>query len=84
MYARLYHHPQQVLVAESAHNIIAGLAAAYLNDPSRLPEDWRARLPADQPARARHIGDFIAGMTDRYALARYAELVGPPPAMDGV
>ena len=84
MYTRLYHHPQQMLVAESAHQIIAGLATAYLDDPELLPGDWRTRLPQEQPARARHIGDFIAGMTDRYALARFAELVGPPPVMDGV
>ncbi len=84
MYARLYHHPQQQMVAEGARQVIAGLAAAYLDDPSRLPEEWRARLPVEATAAARHIGDFIAGMTDRYALARYAELVGPPPAMDGV
>lgn len=84
MYARLYHHPQQILVAESARAVIAALATAYLDDPALLPEDWRARLPAENPARARHIGDFIAGMTDRYALARYADLIGPPPPMDGV
>jgi len=84
MYARLYHHPQQILVAAGAHTIVAGLAAAYLDDSSRLPDEWRARLPSEQPARARHIGDFIAGMTDRFALARYAELVGPPPEMTGV
>ncbi|CAM3106248.1 Deoxyguanosinetriphosphate triphosphohydrolase-like protein [Sphingomonas antarctica] len=84
MYARLYHHPQQRVVAESARQVIAGLAAAYLDDPARLPDDWRTRLPEETTARARHIGDFIAGMTDRYALARYAELVGPPPPMDGV
>ena len=83
MYAKLYHHQQQIAVAEQARTIVAGLAEAYIADPDRLPDDWRARLPADEPARTRHIGDFIAGMTDRYAVSRYREVVGPIEMPDG-
>jgi dGTPase len=83
MYAKLYHHPQQIAVAEQARTIVAGLAEAYIADPDRLPDDWRARLPADEPARTRHIGDFIAGMTDRYAVSRYREVIGPIEMPDG-
>jgi dGTPase len=84
MYARLYHHPQQMAVAEQARVIVAGLAHAYLSDPALLPPEWAARLPAEEPARTRHIGDFIAGMTDRYAVARYREVVGPVDMPEGV
>ncbi|WP_232475891.1 deoxyguanosinetriphosphate triphosphohydrolase [Flavisphingomonas formosensis] len=77
MYARLYHHPAQLAAGEKAHRVIAALAEAYRADPALMPEDWRLRLPEDQPARARHIADFIAGMTDRYAIARYREIIGP-------
>jgi dGTPase len=83
MYAFLYHHPQQIEVSEQAGRIIAGLAEAYLGDPALLPESWRATLPSDEPARTRHIGDFIAGMTDRYAVARYREVVGPVEMPEG-
>jgi len=83
MYAKLYHHPQQIAVAEQARTIVSGLAEAYIVDPDRLPNDWRARLPADEPARTRHIGDFIAGMTDRYAVSRYREVVGRIEMPDG-
>ena len=83
MYARLYHHPQQLAVADQARAIVSGLAEAYLADPQTLPEDWRARLPEGEPERTRHIGDFIAGMTDRYAVARYREVVGPVEMPDG-
>ncbi|MDE2043117.1 MAG: deoxyguanosinetriphosphate triphosphohydrolase, partial [Alphaproteobacteria bacterium] len=38
---------------------------------------WHAALPEAQPERARHIADFIAGMTDRYAIARYENFIGP-------
>lgn len=76
MYAELYHHPRQLEAARIAQDIVAGLFAAYRDDPARLPEDWRARLPTADPDRSRHVADFIAGMTDRYAIARYGEVVG--------
>ena len=63
--------------------LIAGLFAAYRDDPARLPDEWRASLPEADPARSRHIGDFIAGMTDRYAIARYREVVGPVEMPEG-
>jgi dGTPase len=77
MYANLYHHPKQLGLAEKAGHIIAGLAAAYAADPGLLPDRWRAMLPEAEPDRTRHIGDFIAGMTDRFAISRYREIVGP-------
>ena len=83
MYARLYHHPQQMAVADQARAIVAGLADAYFANPQLLPDEWRARLPDSEPDRSRHIGDFIAGMTDRYAVARYREVVGPVEMSDG-
>ena len=83
MYANLYHHPKQLAVADLASVIVSGLFAAYVADPAALPESWRTTLPPEDPARSRHIGDFIAGMTDRYAAARYRELVGPVDLPDG-
>lgn len=76
MYANLYHHPRQLAAADAAHGVVSGLFAAYRADPQALPAEWRDRLPADEPARSRHIADFIAGMTDRYAVSRYREVVG--------
>jgi dGTPase len=76
MYAKLYHHPLQLGAASTARQIVAGLFAAYHDDSKKLPEEWRVALPNDEPARARHIADFIAGMTDRYAIARYKDCFG--------
>jgi dGTPase len=76
MYAKLYHHPLQLAVAQSAQKIVAGLFAVYHQDGQKLPQEWRATLPTTEPDRARHIADFIAGMTDRYAIARYCEFIG--------
>jgi dGTPase len=76
MYAKLYHHPLQLAAADAARQIVAGLFRAYDQDAMLLPEEWRTTLPHADPNRARHIADFIAGMTDRYAIARYRECVG--------
>ena len=76
MYANLYHHPRQVEAAKAAEAIVSGLFAAYATDPAAMPEEWCERLPAEDPQRSRHIADFIAGMTDRYAVTRYREVVG--------
>ncbi len=83
MYANLYHHPRQLEAARTAEGIVAGLFAAYTADPALMPGDWPERLPADEPWRSRHIADFIAGMTDRYAVARYREAVGPVDLPEG-
>ena len=53
----------------------SNLAAAYRADPSLLPEAWRRS--GDRLQQLRTISDFIAGMTDRYAISRHLELVGP-------
>lgn len=83
MYANLYHHPAQLAAADFARKIVAGVFAAYASDSRLLPEDWRNSLPEQEPGRSRHIADFIAGMTDRYAIARYRELIGPIELPEG-
>jgi dGTPase len=83
MYANLYHHPVQLAAAAAAHHVVAGLFAAYHADPSLMPGDWPQRLPIAEPDRSRHIADFIAGMTDRYAVTRYREAVGPVDLPEG-
>ncbi len=77
--ARMYTHPEVARLRDPALIVVAGLFDALAADPAGLPDRWRETLPATQPDRARHLGDFIAGMTDRYALNRYERLVGPSP-----
>lgn len=83
MYANLYYHPNQVAAAEAAYTMVAGLFEAYANDPRLMPSEWVLSLPDNDPWRSRHIADFIAGMTDRYAIARYREIVGPIDLPEG-
>lgn len=76
MYANLYHHPQQLAAADAAQVIVSGLFDAYSADPGAMTGHWRDTLPAEEPWRSRHIADFVSGMTDRFAIARYREVVG--------
>ncbi|MEP7131342.1 MAG: deoxyguanosinetriphosphate triphosphohydrolase [Sphingomicrobium sp.] len=75
LYDRLYDAPELKAVREEAERVVANLAAAYRADPALLPEPWRHG--GDRTAQVRTVGDFIAGMTDRFAIARHEELVGP-------
>ena len=75
LYDRLYNIPDLIPVREEAQRVVAGLFAAYRDDPSLLPEAWRS--DGDEVQRLRTIGDFMAGMTDRFAVSRHEELVGP-------
>jgi dGTPase len=75
LYARLYDLPELRPVRIEAERVVANLAAAYRADPSLLPDGWHRG--GDRVQQLRTIGDFIAGMTDRFAIARHEELVGP-------
>jgi dGTPase len=75
LYARLYGSPALDPVRVEAERIVTNLAEAYRADAKLLPSDWQR--DGDQQQQLRTIGDFIAGMTDRFAIARHQELVGP-------
>ncbi|HAF42044.1 MAG TPA: deoxyguanosinetriphosphate triphosphohydrolase [Sphingobium sp.] len=76
MYATLYHHPDQLAAADRARVIVTDLFRAYQADPALMPAEWRDDCALEEPTRSRHIADFIAGMTDRYAEKRHAEIFG--------
>jgi len=75
LYQRLYGLPELRPVRDEAERVVAGLAAAYRADPSLMPTWWQRG--GSDTEQLRTIGDFIAGMTDRFAIARHEELVGP-------
>ena len=82
--ARMYRHPSVLALRDPSQHIVAGLFDALHAEPERLPAQWLATLPPVEPLRARHIADFIAGMTDRFAIREYERLVGPSPLPEGV
>ena len=73
----LYGHEHKLEMEERAMQIVEDLFAAYTDDVTRLPEQFA--LPAaslDEPGRARVIADYIAGMTDRFAIKAHEALSG--------
>ena len=67
----LYRHPRVTEKTEAAKDVVRELFRAYHADPGQLPEDHRTRLPLPQA-----IADYIAGMTDRFALREHERLWG--------
>jgi dGTPase len=61
-----------------AEAVVRALFGRYQRDPGELP--WR-RGESDGPAPLREIADFIAGMTDRYALSEHARLFDSTPEL---
>lgn len=79
----LYSHERVQHVTSESVKVVYELFAAFLDDPRRLPPQYQDKLRAqdggeDAGARARLIADYIAGMTDRYALREHARLTRPP------
>lgn len=68
---QLYRHPRVWQTTRIAQQVVRELFTAYLEQPAELPPDHRARQPF-----ARAIVDYIAGMTDRYALREHVRLYG--------
>lgn len=77
LFPRMYRHPRIVRIMDDAQRVVMDLFAHYMRALDDLP--WDA--PAETPAQARRIADFIAGMTDRYALCEHARLFDSTPEL---
>jgi dGTPase len=75
LYERLYNAPPLIAVREEAQRVVTDLAQLYRSDVSRLPPEWLSE--ENEIQQVRRIGDFIAGMTDRFAIRQHELLVGP-------
>jgi dGTPase len=78
----LYAHYRVRRMSTKAVRTVRELFGAFLNDPRLLPDQDQERIrhagPGDEPAtRARIIADYVAGMTDRYAIREHARLFSP-------
>ena len=70
----LYRHPRVWETTRAAQRVVRELFAAYLAHPEELPAAHRERLPVETA-----VVDYIAGMTDRFALREHARVLGPGP-----
>lgn len=79
--ANLYYHPQVQRAAKNAGRVVKGLFGIYFDQPRLLPN---AADPAEEAAtRARRVADYIAGMTDWFALREFERLTGGTVNLSG-
>src|SRR5579864_4237729 len=77
---RMYRHRRVMRIMTDAEAIVTGLFARYQREPSELPPEWLPQGQGDEAAAgARLIGNFIAGMTDRFALTEHQRLFDTTP-----
>jgi dGTPase len=79
---RMYRHKRVMRVMGEAEQILFDLFARYQNCPGDLPAEWLSRDGGDhetETERARRIGNFIAGMTDRFAITEHQRLFDSTP-----
>lgn len=73
LYPRMYRHQRIMRIMNEAERVIEDLFGYYIKHPSDLPAEWNLETTARSVTpRERHVADFIAGMTDRYALIEHA------------
>ena len=79
---RLYQHERVLGMTRRARGVLEGLFRCYMNDVKAMPQEHAQRAVSWQAGqgeagRARAVADYVAGMTDRYAISAYRRLVDP-------
>ena len=86
--AQFYHHPQVRRAADRAMHTVRELFSVYFNNPEQIPGSISVTMHTDEMRenaveRARKVADYIAGMTDRYALRTYQRATAQTDALAG-
>ena len=75
LHLRMYRHFRLNRIRSQARRVLAEMFALFIDEPGVLPPEWAARLEGkDTNDRARVICDYIAGMTDRFAIEEHKKL----------
>lgn len=83
LFARMYRHSKVNRMMSKAKRVVRDLYTLFLAEPNLLPQEWRAAVEAtdDAAERGRLVADYVAGMTDRYAIDEHKKLFDP--SVDG-
>ena len=82
LFPRMYRHPSILRITEAAKSVVRDLFVHFSARPQDMPADWNEGFAAaGAGARARRIGDFIAGMTDNFALAEHTRHFDSTPEL---
>ena len=77
LYRRMYRHWAVQRMRRKARLVVEALFTTFWQAPELMPDEWNACAALDAAARARVVADYIAGMTDRYALQEHRKLSDP-------
>ena len=85
LFTRMYRAPSVVRMRQEVTRVVEDLFPIFLSDPAQLPDEWSGDVAAatNRVALARIVADYIAGMTDRFALETHARLTGRQGLTDG-
>jgi len=77
LFQRMYRAPSVVAMRKQVTHVVNDLFPYFLDHPNQLPKQWRKDVAGakDETALARIVSDYIAGMTDRFALLEHSRLV---------
>jgi len=78
LHKHLYSHEQKLAMTRKVQDVVKSLFAAYMDDASKMPREFAtaARVSTEAMTRARVVADYIAGMTDRYAISAHEAIAG--------
>jgi dGTPase len=76
LFRRMYRHARVTEMTDHARQVVHDLFEWFIAEPARLPAEWRSHADRPRgPKLARLVADYIAGMTDRFALAEHEKLL---------
>ncbi|MEQ6203529.1 deoxyguanosinetriphosphate triphosphohydrolase [Sulfitobacter sp. HNIBRBA2951] len=79
LFTQMYRAPAVMKIRADVTGVVEGLFPLFLSQPALMPADWAKAIAAagsDRTMLARIVADYIAGMTDRFALQEHARLIG--------
>jgi dGTPase len=78
----MYRHPRVLAARAQAEEVVRDLFRRFTSQPADMPEEWRTGLSGSDESRiARRVADYIAGMTDNYALQEHRRLFATTPEL---
>jgi dGTPase len=73
----LYRHEQKLEMTAKVQAVLKDLFGSYMTDVSKMPAQFSTPAASeDEPGRARIVADYVAGMTDRFAIAEHERIMG--------
>ena len=81
LFAHMWRHYKVNRMTSKARRTVRALFTVFMEEPNLLPHDWQNKLIGDEVQKARIIADYVASMTDRYALLEYERIFDQGPIL---